>query len=123
MVRLVGYNLRTCKAARSPNRSQLKNVQKKLGCPRTSLGSLSEATQVLDPEPVKQIAAELAGQLEPFANDRRCPEVKHLVTAVDGTVVRTLSRIVEAAFPGSARQGVPRRIGADRGRTRPPREA
>src|SRR6266581_4416005 len=85
--------------------SELKNVQKKLGCPRTSLGSLSEATLVFDPEPVKQIAAELAGQLEPLAQERSCPEVKHLLTVVDGTVVRTLSRIVEAAFLRSSSTG------------------
>src|SRR5271165_3530493 len=56
--------------------SELKKVQKKLGCPRTSLGSLSEAIEVFDPEPVKQIAGELAGQLKPLGNDRRFPEVK-----------------------------------------------
>lgn len=78
--------------------SELPRVQKKLGCPRVSLGSLSEATQVFDPEPVKQIAAELAGQLQPLSKDRRFSEVKHLVTAVDGTVVKTLSRLVEAAY-------------------------
>src|SRR5438552_379720 len=78
--------------------SELKKVQKKLGCPRASLGSLSEATQVFDPEPVKQIARELAGQLEPMRGDRQFPDVKHLVTAVDGTVIKTLSRIVEAAY-------------------------
>ena len=44
--------------------SELKKVQKKLGCSRASLGSLSEATQIFDPEPLKQIASELAGQLE-----------------------------------------------------------
>jgi hypothetical protein len=80
-------------------------VQKKLGCPRASLGSLSEATQVFDPEPVKQIAAELAAQLEPLSNDRQFPEVKHLITAVDGTVVKTLSRIVQAAYLRSPTDG------------------
>jgi hypothetical protein len=30
--------------------SELKKVQKKLGCPRASLGSLSEAVEVFDPE-------------------------------------------------------------------------
>src|SRR3974377_2077159 len=45
--------------------SELKKVQKKLGCPRASLGSLSEAVGVFDPEPVKYIARELAGQLQP----------------------------------------------------------
>lgn len=78
--------------------SELKKVQKKLGCPRSSLGSLSEATQVFDPEPVRQIASELADQLTPLRHDRAFPEVKHLITAVDGTVVKTLSRIVQAAY-------------------------
>lgn len=85
--------------------SELKKVQKKLGCPRSSLGSLSEATQIFDPEPLKQIAAELAGQLEPLNKDRQFPEVKHLVTAVDGTVVKTLSRIVKAAYTKSSGDG------------------
>jgi hypothetical protein len=85
--------------------SDLKKVQKKLGCPRASLGSLSEATQVFDSEPVKEIASELAAQLEPL-NNRQFPEVKHLITAVDGSVVKTLSRIVQAAYlksPGDGR--------------------
>jgi len=85
--------------------SELKRVQKKLGCPRAALGSLSEATAVFDPEPVKQIAAELAQQLQPLAGDRRFPEVKHLVTAVDGTVVQTLSRLVQAAYLKSPTDG------------------
>jgi hypothetical protein len=84
--------------------SELKRVQKKLGCPRASLGSLSEATEVFDPEPVKEIARELAEQLEPVG-DRQFPDVKHLVTAVDGTVVKTLSRIVQAAYLRSPTDG------------------
>jgi hypothetical protein len=85
--------------------SELKKVQKKLGCPRVSLGSLSEATEVFDPEPVKQIASELAAQLEPLGNQRQFPEVKQLITAVDGTVVKTLSRIVQAAYLRSPTDG------------------
>jgi IS4 transposase len=85
--------------------SELKKVQKKLGCPRSSLGSLSEATQVFDPEPLKQIASELAGRLQPLGPDRSCPEIKHLVLAVDGTVIKTLARIVEAAYLKSPTTG------------------
>lgn len=85
--------------------SELKKVQKKLGVPRASLGSLSEATEVFDPEPLKQIASELAGQLQPLDQDRQFPEVKHLVTAVDGTVIKTLSRIVQAAYLRSPTDG------------------
>jgi hypothetical protein len=85
--------------------SELKKVQKKLGCPRTSLGSLSEATQVFDPEPLKQIAADLAGRLQPLGPDRTCPEIKHLATAVDGSVIKTLASVVEAAYLKSPTTG------------------
>jgi hypothetical protein len=85
--------------------SELKKVQKKLGCPRVSLGSLSEAVEVFDPEPVKGIASELAAQLAPLDHDRQFPEIQHLITAVDGTVVQTLSRIVQAAYLRSPTDG------------------
>jgi DDE family transposase len=88
--------------------SELKTVQKRLGCPRVSLGSLSEATQVFDPEPVKQIARELAGDLAPLGRGRSFPGVNHLVTAVDGTVIKTLSRLVQAAYLTSPSDGRPR---------------
>ena len=53
---------------------ELKKVHKNWAA-RVSLGSLSEAVEVFDPEPVQQIAGELAAQLEPLANDRSFPEV------------------------------------------------
>lgn len=77
--------------------SELKNVQKKLGCPRASLGSLSEATDVFDPERLREIIGELAAQTKPV-RDVAGQEVKHLLTAVDGSVVQTLSTIAEAAY-------------------------
>ena len=43
--------------------SQLRKVQRKLGCLRASLGSLSEATDVFEPELLKEIIAELGRQL------------------------------------------------------------
>src|SRR6266516_1651216 len=42
--------------------SELKNVQRKLRCGRASLGSLSEATDVFDPERLREIIGELAAQ-------------------------------------------------------------
>src|SRR5512137_892857 len=44
--------------------SALRNVQKALGVPRASLGSLSEATQVFDAVLFLGIIDELAGQLQ-----------------------------------------------------------
>lgn len=77
--------------------SQLKNVQRKLGCLRTSLGSLSEATDVFDPARLREIIGELAEQTRPV-RDVAGKEVRHLLTAVDGSVVQTLSTIAQAAY-------------------------
>lgn len=77
--------------------SELNNVQRKLGCSRSSLGSLSEATDVFDPERLRQIIGEMAAKVKP-SRDRSDDFVKHVVTAVDGSVVQTLSTIAEAAY-------------------------
>ena len=77
--------------------SELKNVQRKLGCARSSLGSLSEATDVFDPERLREIIGELAEQTQPL-RDVAGKEVQHLLTAVDGSVVQTLSTVAQAAY-------------------------
>lgn len=76
--------------------SELKNVQRKLRCGRASLGSLSEATDVFDPERLREIIGELGEQLKPIRSVGRA-HVDRILTAVDGTVVKTLSTIAEAA--------------------------
>src|SRR3990170_4986355 len=48
--------------------SELRKVQRKLGCLRAGLGSLSEATDVFEPKRLKEIIAELGEQLQPVAN-------------------------------------------------------
>lgn len=58
----------------------MRKVQRKLGCLRASLGSLSEATEVFQPERLKEIIAELGGQLEPIARDPRLNDLHHVVT-------------------------------------------
>ena len=77
--------------------SQLANVQKKLRCGRASLGSLSEATDVFDPERLRAIIGELAAEVQPSRHVAG-PQLAHIVTAVDGSVVKTLSTIAEAAY-------------------------
>src|SRR6188472_3288167 len=68
--------------------SQLKNVQKKLGCPRASLGSLSEATDVFDPVRLEAIIEDLLGEL-PSSTQVGRGHVQQVLTAVDGSVVKT----------------------------------
>jgi hypothetical protein len=78
--------------------SELRKVQRKLGCQRASLGSLSEATDVFQPERLKEIIAELGEQLQPVARDPRLQDVRHVLTLVDGTLLKGLPVLVEAAL-------------------------
>ena len=78
--------------------SELKKVQKKLGCPRTSLGSLSESVTVFEPERLKEIITELSGQLEPLGRDPRLADVRGSLTAVDATLLAALPRMAEASL-------------------------
>ena len=72
--------------------SQLKNVQKKLRCPRAALGSLSEATTVFDPEALREVMVDLAAQLEPMGRDRLNVGVDGR-TAGDNGIVGTDGRV------------------------------
>jgi hypothetical protein len=65
---------------------------------RASLGSLSEATDVFEPERLKEIIAELGAQLQPVANDPRLQAVRHVVTLVDGTLLKGLPVLAQAAL-------------------------
>lgn len=77
--------------------SQLKQVQEKLGCRRASLGSLSEAVDVFDPERLQGIIAELFQQLPPTQRVGG-EHLRQTLTAVDGSVVKTLATIAKAAY-------------------------
>lgn len=78
--------------------SGLKNVQRKLGCGRASLGSLSEASSVFDPERLKQIIGELGKQLQPISRDARLKDIRQTITLVDGTLIAALPKIMEASW-------------------------
>ena len=77
--------------------SELDKVRKKLGVGRASLGSLSESVSVFDPEPLKQIAAELADQI-PQPGQGRFDSIGKTMTAVDGSVVDTIVRVARLAW-------------------------
>jgi hypothetical protein len=81
--------------------SELKKVQKKLGCGRASLGSLSEATDVFEPERLKEIIAELGVQLQPIARDPRLRDVQHVLTLVDGSLLKGLPLLVQSGAQDS----------------------
>jgi len=87
--------------------SQLKKVQRKLGCARASLGSLSESVTVFDPERLKGIIAELSPQVQAVHQDRRLKDLRGTLTLVDGTLLNALPSMTEASLlkcqTGSAR--------------------
>lgn len=85
--------------------SRLNKVQQILGCSRASLGSLSEASSVFDPEILRAIIVELAGQIEPRDHSGRIPEDLRGLTAVDGTILRGFARMAWALWLGENGHG------------------
>ena len=78
--------------------SELRKVQRLLGCGRASLGSLSESVRVFDPELLQGLMAKLAAELTPHARDPRLAELQQTITLVDGTLLPALTRITEAMW-------------------------
>lgn len=79
----------------------LKSVAKALGVKRFSDGSFSESPRVFEPELLKEVIAELAGQLRPLPQDPRLEDLKLAATLVDGTVLTALPRLARAACQGT----------------------
>jgi hypothetical protein len=69
-----------------------------LGVPRSSLGSLSEAARVFDSQKMVGILHEVAAELGHMPHDERLDDMKAILTAVDGTLIRALPRMVWALW-------------------------
>jgi hypothetical protein len=82
--------------------SQLKQVQRRLGCSRASLGSLSEAARVFDAHLLVGIIGELSEGLQPVRSDVRFDQIQRVLTLVDGTLLSALPQIVEAMWRDDA---------------------
>ena len=77
--------------------SELDKVQKKLGCSRASLGSLSESATVFDPKRLKEIISELSEELKPVGRDSRLSDIRLTMTLVDGTLIAALPKLMQAS--------------------------
>lgn len=80
--------------------SGLRNVKKKLGIRRASLGSLSEAQHVFDPKLLADVFQELAAKVaatDAHGRPSGLPEELELL-AVDGTLLRALPRMMWAHY-------------------------
>lgn len=78
--------------------SELKKVQRKLGCSRASLGSLSEAARVFDSALAEEIVKDLAVQLQPISSNSKLDDITAILTAVDGTLLSALSKMTWALW-------------------------
>jgi hypothetical protein len=78
--------------------SELKEVQRKLGCPRASLGSLSEAATVFDSSLMQEIVTDLAAQLRPISSHAKLDDMNATLTAVDGTLINALPKMTWALW-------------------------
>ena len=82
--------------------SRLAKVQKKLGCGRTSLGSLSAAAaRDSDAEPLQAIFGELVQQAVPLSAGKDAELLKGL-TAVDGSLLPALPKMAWALWRDDA---------------------
>ena len=78
--------------------SELKKVQRKLGCPRASLGSLSEAARVFDSTLMQEVIEHLSGKLKPISSHSKLGDLPGVLTAVDGTLIPALSKMTWALW-------------------------
>ena len=77
---------------------ELKKVQRKLGCSRASLGSLSEASTVFDSGLMEEVTQHLSSQLKPIAANDKLGDISAIVTAVDGTLINALPKMTWALW-------------------------
>ncbi len=78
--------------------STLKKVQKLVGSSPASLGSLSEASRVFDAEVMQGIIEELALEIQPSGIGAREMEALRGLTAVDGSLLPALPRMIWAVW-------------------------
>lgn len=73
-------------------------VQKRLGIRRMSLGSMSESVRLFEPELMAGVFEELAAQAPLRPMDPRLEDLRQVLTAADGTVLRALPRMTWAVW-------------------------
>jgi len=78
--------------------SEFEVVRRKLGLPRFSLGSFSEASRVFDPTLLQPIIESLVGQLTPLQGNPRLGALDLALTAVDGTLLHALPKMLWALW-------------------------
>jgi hypothetical protein len=76
--------------------STLRQVQRKLGCARASLGSLSEAARVFDADLLLPVIQQLQAKLPKLDSTTPLANLKDTITVVDSTLLATLPKLTDA---------------------------
>lgn len=79
--------------------TDLQDIQEVVGVKHTSLGSMSEsASKVFDPAALEPILQDVSQRIESLPSDKRLDDLPGVPTAVDGSFLRCLPKMVWAAF-------------------------
>src|SRR5688500_12089461 len=72
-------------------------IAQQLGVGRFALGSFSESVRVFEPQKLKDVIAQLAGELRSLHADPRLDaHLDHVLTVADGTVLNALTKVADA---------------------------
>jgi hypothetical protein len=82
--------------------SDLAKVQRVLKAPRAALGSLSEAARVFDSDLLVGIVGELVRHLRPIRHDAKLSDFDQIITLVDGSWLKAVSKMTWALFAWAA---------------------
>jgi hypothetical protein len=75
----------------------VERLAEQLGVKRFSLGSFSESVRAFEPERLRTVIQQLAGELRPLHADPRLKQhLAHALTIADGTVLDALSKVADA---------------------------
>lgn len=79
--------------------SELEKITGQLGVKRFSLGSFSESVRVFDPERLREVIAQLAGEMRPVNADPRLKtHLDQALVMADGTVLDAIATVAKAAW-------------------------
>lgn len=79
--------------------SELEKVTEQLGVRRFSLGSFSESVRVFDPEKLRAVIQQLAGELKSVNTDPRLKtHLNQTLKIVDGTVLDAIATVAKVAW-------------------------
>lgn len=78
---------------------ELEKIAEQLGVKRFSLGSFSESVRVFDPEKLREIIKQLAGEMRPVNADPRLKtHLDQALVMADGTVLDAIATVARAAW-------------------------